>query len=72
MTPAQNPRVIVTKAVLWFLVGVAAVVTVVRFARGLGVTTALTDVLKISPKMRLCNPTQAALYALDKGLASLD
>ena len=32
-----------TKAVLWFLVGVAAVVTVVRFARGLGVTTALTD-----------------------------
>ena len=43
MTPAQNSRLIVTKAVLWFLVGVAAVVTVVRFARGLGVTTALTD-----------------------------
>ena len=43
MTPAQNTRLIVTKAVLWFLVGVAAVVTVVRFARGLGVTTALTD-----------------------------
>ncbi|MGD8897969.1 MAG: Ni/Fe-hydrogenase cytochrome b subunit, partial [Acidobacteriota bacterium] len=43
MTPAQNPRLIVTKAVLWFLVGVAAVVAVVRFARGLGVTTALTD-----------------------------
>jgi len=43
VTPAQNPRVIVTKTVLWFLVGVAAVVAVVRFARGLGVTTALTD-----------------------------
>jgi Ni/Fe-hydrogenase subunit HybB-like protein len=43
VTPAQNPRLIVTKAVLWFLVGVAAVVAVVRFARGLGVTTALTD-----------------------------
>ena len=43
MTPAQNPRLIVTKAVLWFLVGVAAVVAVVRFALGLGLTTALTD-----------------------------
>jgi Ni/Fe-hydrogenase subunit HybB-like protein len=43
VTPAQNSRLIVTKAVLWFLVGVAAVVAVVRFVRGLGVTTALTD-----------------------------
>ena len=43
MTPAQNSRLIVTKAVLWFLVGVAAVVIVVRYARGLGLTTALTD-----------------------------
>jgi Ni/Fe-hydrogenase subunit HybB-like protein len=43
VTPAQNPRLIVTKAVLWFLVGVAAVVVVVRFALGLGVTTALSD-----------------------------
>jgi Ni/Fe-hydrogenase subunit HybB-like protein len=43
VTPAQNPRLIVTKAVLWFLVGVAAVVAVVRYARGLGLTTDLTD-----------------------------
>jgi Ni/Fe-hydrogenase subunit HybB-like protein len=35
--------VIVTKAVLWFLVGVAAVVAVVRYAVGLGPMTALTD-----------------------------
>ena len=43
MTTAQNSRLIVTKAVLWFLVGVAAVVTVVRFALGLGIMTALSD-----------------------------
>ena len=46
MTPAQNSRLIVTKAVLWFLVGVAAVVTVVRFVLGLGVTTAELFALK--------------------------
>jgi Ni/Fe-hydrogenase subunit HybB-like protein len=43
VTPAQNSRLIVTKAVLWFLVGVAAVVAVVRFVLGLGLTTALSD-----------------------------
>ncbi len=42
-TTATNNRLIATKAVLWFLVGVAATVIVARFARGLGATTALTD-----------------------------
>jgi Ni/Fe-hydrogenase subunit HybB-like protein len=36
-------RLLVTKAILWFLVGAAAAVAVVRFLRGLGATTALTD-----------------------------
>jgi Ni/Fe-hydrogenase subunit HybB-like protein len=43
VTPAQNPRLIVTKAVLWFLVGVATAVTVVRYVLGLGLMTDLTD-----------------------------
>lgn len=43
MRSAQPSRLIVTKAVLWLLVGVAAVVAVVRFARGLALTTALSD-----------------------------
>jgi len=38
-----NNRLIVTKAALWFLVGIACVVAVVRFVKGLGATTALTD-----------------------------
>jgi len=40
---ATNMRLIGTKAVLWFLLGIAAVVAVLRYAHGLGVTTALTD-----------------------------
>jgi Ni/Fe-hydrogenase subunit HybB-like protein len=43
MTPAPNSRLIVTKAVLWFAVGVAAVVAVVRYTLGLGLLTALSD-----------------------------
>jgi Ni/Fe-hydrogenase subunit HybB-like protein len=43
VTPPPNARLILAKAVLWFVVGVAAVVAAVRFALGLGVTTALTD-----------------------------
>lgn len=38
-----NNRLIAVKAVLWFLLGAAAVVTAVRYARGLGLTTNLTD-----------------------------
>ena len=34
----------VLKTILWVIMGVLAVVTVVRFLRGLGATTALTDV----------------------------
>jgi len=40
---ATNSRLIATKAVLWFLVGAAAVVVGVRFTLGLGLTTALSD-----------------------------
>jgi Ni/Fe-hydrogenase subunit HybB-like protein len=40
---AVNNRLLVTKAVLWFLVGVASVIVVVRFTLGLGLTTALSD-----------------------------
>ncbi len=40
---ATNLRLIWTKAVLWFLVGAATVVAVIRFALGLGLTTNLTD-----------------------------
>ena len=39
----MSPRVRVAKAILWTLLGLAAGVTVVRFTRGLGATTALTD-----------------------------
>jgi len=40
---ATNMRLIVAKAVLWFLLGVAAIVAVLRYALGLGAATALTD-----------------------------
>ncbi len=43
MNEANNTRLIVTKAVLWFLIGIAAAVAVARYLRGLGATTALTD-----------------------------
>ncbi|HEY3359230.1 MAG TPA: Ni/Fe-hydrogenase cytochrome b subunit [Polyangia bacterium] len=36
-------RLLAVKAVLWFLVGGAAALAAVRFVRGLGATTALTD-----------------------------
>jgi Ni/Fe-hydrogenase subunit HybB-like protein len=36
-------RVLATKALLWFILGGAAILAVARFARGLGATTALTD-----------------------------
>jgi Ni/Fe-hydrogenase subunit HybB-like protein len=41
---AVNNRLLVTKAALWLLVGVASVIAAVRFTLGLGVTTALSDV----------------------------
>jgi Ni/Fe-hydrogenase subunit HybB-like protein len=40
---AVNNRLLVTKAVLWFLTGVASVIAVARFTLGLGLTTALSD-----------------------------
>jgi len=40
----MNRRLNNTKTILWALVGVLAVLTLVRFMRGLGATTALTDV----------------------------
>ncbi|MBC8425918.1 Ni/Fe-hydrogenase cytochrome b subunit, partial [bacterium] len=40
---ATNNRLIATKAVLWFLTGAALTVAAVRFARGLGRSTALSD-----------------------------
>lgn len=40
---ATNLRLITTKAVLWFLVGAAAVIAAVRYVLGLGLTTGLTD-----------------------------
>jgi Ni/Fe-hydrogenase subunit HybB-like protein len=43
MNTAVNNRPLITKTVLWFLVGVASVIVVVRFMRGLGLTTALSD-----------------------------
>ncbi|MCG6962031.1 MAG: Ni/Fe-hydrogenase cytochrome b subunit [Acidobacteria bacterium] len=43
MSGANNSRLVLTRAVLWLVVGIAAVVAVNRFARGLGATTALTD-----------------------------
>ncbi len=36
-------RVQITKGILWFISGLAAAVTIVRFTRGLGTTTALSD-----------------------------
>ena len=36
-------RVQITKGVLWFISGLAAAVTIVRFTRGLGATTVLSD-----------------------------
>jgi Ni/Fe-hydrogenase subunit HybB-like protein len=43
VTTVYNTRVIITKAVLWLLVGAATAVAVSRYVRGLGATTALTD-----------------------------
>lgn len=43
MNIGTNNRLIVTKSILWFLVGAAFVAAVVRFAKGLGATTALSD-----------------------------
>jgi Ni/Fe-hydrogenase subunit HybB-like protein len=40
---ANNTRLIVTKAILWALVGIACAAAVARYVRGLGATTALTD-----------------------------
>jgi Ni/Fe-hydrogenase subunit HybB-like protein len=40
---ANNTRLIVTRAVLWLLLGIAAAIAVARYARGLGATTALSD-----------------------------
>jgi Ni/Fe-hydrogenase subunit HybB-like protein len=39
----MSRRVRVAKTILWTLLGLAAGVSVVRFTRGLGATTALTD-----------------------------
>jgi len=39
----NNTRLVFTKSVLWFILGVASIVAVVRFVRGLGPVTALTD-----------------------------
>jgi len=38
-----SKRIQIFKGILWFMVGLAAAVTVVRFTRGLGTATALTD-----------------------------
>ena len=43
MRNANNTRLIVTKAILWMLVGIACAVALARYVRGLGATTALTD-----------------------------
>ena len=43
MNTAVNNRLLMTKAVLWFVVGVAGVVAVMRFIYGLGLVTALSD-----------------------------
>jgi len=40
---AANNRVLVTKAALWFLVGVATVIATARYTLGLGLTTGLSD-----------------------------
>jgi len=41
----MNTRLTILKTALWSLMGVLAVVTVVRFVRGLGATTALSDAM---------------------------
>lgn len=43
MNHPNNTRLIVTKAILWMLVGIACAVALARYVRGLGATTALTD-----------------------------
>lgn len=43
MNDANNTRLILTKAILWTLLGIACAVAVARYLRGLGATTALTD-----------------------------
>ncbi len=43
MNEANNTRLIVTKAILWTLVGIACAAALARYVRGLGATTALTD-----------------------------
>jgi Ni/Fe-hydrogenase subunit HybB-like protein len=43
VSTVHNTRVIITKAILWLLLGAATAIAVSRFARGLGATTALTD-----------------------------
>ena len=40
---ANNNRLIAVKSVLWFLIGAAMLIVAVRYVRGLGLTTALTD-----------------------------
>ena len=39
----MSRRIQVFKGILWFVVGLATAVTIVRFSRGLGATTALSD-----------------------------
>jgi len=39
----MSRRIQVFKGILWFIVGLTAAVTIVRFTRGLGTTTALSD-----------------------------
>ncbi len=39
----MSRRIQVFKGILWFIVGLAAATTIVRFTRGLGTTTALSD-----------------------------
>ena len=39
----MSKRIQIFKGILWFVVGLAAAVTVVRFTRGLGTSTALSD-----------------------------
>ena len=40
----ENSRVFVFKGILWFFVGLAAAVAIIRFTYGLGVSTALSDI----------------------------
>lgn len=44
MSSPNNARLIITKTVLWLLSGCAIAVAAARYIRGLGATTALTDV----------------------------